>query len=147
MTGGGLATVWRIRRDSGRVDPSAAARRRDGVLIGVIAAIVVGGLGVDRALSGFGEPSEWLLLGAMLMARALTDTGLSRRVALLFVRRFWRDLAQVRVFPRAHRRHTRGRYPVDLREIRRHHPADRAKRRRAATTPAPARRQAALVDF
>jgi hypothetical protein len=36
------------------------------VLIGVIAAIVVGGLGVDRALSGFGEPSEWLLLGAML---------------------------------------------------------------------------------
>jgi DASS family divalent anion:Na+ symporter len=58
------------------------------VLIGVIAAIVVGGLGVDRALSGFGEPSEWLLLGAMLMARALTDTGLSRRVALLFVRRF-----------------------------------------------------------
>jgi divalent anion:Na+ symporter, DASS family len=58
------------------------------VLIGVIAAIVVGGLGVDRALAGFGEPSEWLLLGAMLMARALTDTGLSRRVALLFVRRF-----------------------------------------------------------
>jgi DASS family divalent anion:Na+ symporter len=58
------------------------------VLIGVSAAVVLGGLGVDRALSGFGEPSEWLLLGAMLMARALTDTGLSRRVALLFVRRF-----------------------------------------------------------
>lgn len=58
------------------------------VLIGVIAAVVLGGLGVDRALSGFGEPSEWLLLGAMFLARALTDTGLSRRVALLFVRRF-----------------------------------------------------------
>jgi divalent anion:Na+ symporter, DASS family len=63
--------------------PSAAV-----VFIGIIAAIVLGGLGVDRALSGFGEPSEWLLLGAMFMARALTDTGLSRRVALLFVRRF-----------------------------------------------------------
>jgi DASS family divalent anion:Na+ symporter len=58
------------------------------VFIGIIAAVVLGGLGVDRALSGFGEPSEWLLLGAMFMARALTDTGLSRRVALLFVRRF-----------------------------------------------------------
>ena len=58
------------------------------VLVGVVAAVVIGGLGVDRALSGFGEPSEWLLLGAMLLARALTDTGLSRRLALLFVRRF-----------------------------------------------------------
>jgi DASS family divalent anion:Na+ symporter len=58
------------------------------VLIGVIAAVVVGGLGLDRALAGFSEPSEWLLLGAMLLARALTDTGLSRRLALLFVRRF-----------------------------------------------------------
>jgi DASS family divalent anion:Na+ symporter len=58
------------------------------VFVGIIAAVVLGGLGIDRALSGFGEPSEWLLLGAMFMARALTDTGLSRRVALLFVRRF-----------------------------------------------------------
>lgn len=58
------------------------------VFIGVVASMVLGGLAVDRALSGFGEPSEWLLLGAMFMARALTDTGLSRRVALLFVRRF-----------------------------------------------------------
>jgi len=58
------------------------------VLVGVVAAVVIGGLGVDRALAGFSEPSEWLLLGAMLLARALTDTGLSRRVALLFVRRF-----------------------------------------------------------
>jgi len=58
------------------------------VFIGVIASIVLGGLAVDRALSGFGEPSEWLLLGAMFLARVLTDTGLSRRVALLFVKRF-----------------------------------------------------------
>ena len=58
------------------------------VFIGVVASMVLGGLAVDRALSGFGEPSEWLLLGAMFMARALTDTGLSRRIALLFVRRF-----------------------------------------------------------
>jgi DASS family divalent anion:Na+ symporter len=58
------------------------------VFVGLIASVMLGGLAVDRALSGFGEPSEWLLLGAMFMARALTDTGLSRRVALLFVRRF-----------------------------------------------------------
>jgi DASS family divalent anion:Na+ symporter len=58
------------------------------VFIGVVASIVLGGLAVDRALSGYGEPSEWLLLGAMFMARALTETGLSRRIALLFVRRF-----------------------------------------------------------
>ena len=36
-----------------------------------------------RAVSGFGEALQWLLLGAMFVARALTDTGLlSRRVAL-----------------------------------------------------------------
>jgi divalent anion:Na+ symporter, DASS family len=58
------------------------------VFIGVILSVVLAGLPIDRALAGFGEPSEWLLLGAMFMARALTDTGLSRRVALLFVRRF-----------------------------------------------------------
>src|SRR4051812_34569564 len=32
------------------------------VFVGIIAAVVLGGLGIDRALSGFGEPSEWLLL-------------------------------------------------------------------------------------
>ena len=40
------------------------------------------------ALTGFSSPSAWLVLGAMFISRMLRDTGLSRRIALVFVRRF-----------------------------------------------------------
>lgn len=58
------------------------------VVIGLTLFVLVGGLPIARALSGFASPSVWLVLGAMLMSRVLRDTGLSRRIALLFVRRF-----------------------------------------------------------
>jgi divalent anion:Na+ symporter, DASS family len=58
------------------------------VFVGLMGSVILGGRTIERTLAGFGEASEWLLLGAMFMARVLTDTGLSRRVALLFVRRF-----------------------------------------------------------
>jgi DASS family divalent anion:Na+ symporter len=56
------------------------------VLIGVTTLVVVGGVPVERALSGYGSPSVWMVLAAMLMSRALRDSGLARRIALVFVR-------------------------------------------------------------
>ena len=58
------------------------------VIIGLTLMVIVGGLPMASALTGFSSPSVWLVLGAMLMSRVLRDTGLSRRIALLFVRAF-----------------------------------------------------------
>ncbi|MEP7118669.1 MAG: DASS family sodium-coupled anion symporter [Acidobacteriota bacterium] len=57
------------------------------VVIG-LTAMTANGIPMREALGGFGEPSVWLVLAAMLMARALLDSGLARRLALLFIRRF-----------------------------------------------------------
>jgi DASS family divalent anion:Na+ symporter len=56
------------------------------VLLGLSMLVLVGGVSMTRALSGFSSPSVWLIVPAMLMARALRDTGLARRIALTFVR-------------------------------------------------------------
>ena len=57
------------------------------VVIG-LTAMTANGIPMREALGGFAEPSVWLVLAAMLMARALLDSGLARRLALLFIRRF-----------------------------------------------------------
>lgn len=61
------------------------------VIVGLTAMAFVGGLTIAQALAGYASPTVWLVLAAMLMSRVLRDTGLSRRVALLFVRRFGRS--------------------------------------------------------
>jgi DASS family divalent anion:Na+ symporter len=58
------------------------------VIVGLTVMALVGALPMSAALTGFSSSSVWLVLGAMLMSRVLRDTGLSRRVALLFVRAF-----------------------------------------------------------
>ena len=58
------------------------------VLISLTLFVLVGHLPATRVLAGFSSPSVWLVLTAMLMSRALRDTGLSRRIALVFVRLF-----------------------------------------------------------
>ena len=60
------------------------------VLIGIFALALVGGLTMGQALVGFASSSVWLVLLAMLMSRALRDSGLARRIALVFVRVFGR---------------------------------------------------------
>jgi DASS family divalent anion:Na+ symporter len=60
------------------------------VLISLTLFVLVGGLPASRVLAGFATPSVWLVLTAMLMSRALRDTGLSRRIALVFVQLFGR---------------------------------------------------------
>ena len=58
------------------------------VLIGLMMFVLVGRMPMAEALSGYATPSVWLVLAAMITARVLRDTGLARRVALLFVRQF-----------------------------------------------------------
>ncbi len=58
------------------------------VILGLVMFVLVGRLPTAEVLSGFASPSVWLVLAAMLMSRVLRETGLARRLALLFVRRF-----------------------------------------------------------
>lgn len=58
------------------------------VLIGVMMFVLVGRLPMNEALNGYSSGSVWLVLAAMMISRVLGDTGLARRVALLFVRQF-----------------------------------------------------------
>jgi DASS family divalent anion:Na+ symporter len=57
------------------------------VILGLTAA-VLNGTPMRDALAGFAEPSVWLVLTALLMARVLMETGIARRIALLFIRSF-----------------------------------------------------------
>lgn len=58
------------------------------VLLGVVCSALVGGLTIQNALSGYSDPMVWLVLTAFLISRALLNTGLARRIALIFVRMF-----------------------------------------------------------
>ncbi|MCC7034146.1 MAG: DASS family sodium-coupled anion symporter [Acidobacteria bacterium] len=55
------------------------------VLLG-LTAMVANGTPMREALGGFAEPSVWLVIVAMLIARVMLDTGLARRIALVFIR-------------------------------------------------------------
>ncbi len=61
------------------------------VLLSITLAAVFGGLGVEKALQGFGDPTVWLVMAAFFISRALINTGLARRIALFFVRVFGRS--------------------------------------------------------
>ena len=57
------------------------------VILG-LAAMVANGTPMREALGGYAEPSVWLVLIAMIMARVLIDTGAAHRIALFFIRQF-----------------------------------------------------------
>lgn len=57
------------------------------VLLG-LTAMVANGTPMREALGGFAEPTVWLVFVAMLIARSLLNSGLARRIALLFIRAF-----------------------------------------------------------
>jgi DASS family divalent anion:Na+ symporter len=57
------------------------------VLLG-LTATVANGMPMREALGGYSEPAVWLVIAAMLIARTLLDSGVARRIALLFVRAF-----------------------------------------------------------
>jgi DASS family divalent anion:Na+ symporter len=55
------------------------------VLLG-LTAMAANGTPMREVLGGYAEPSVWLVFVAMLIAKAMLDCGLARRIALLFVR-------------------------------------------------------------
>src|SRR5262245_29578349 len=55
------------------------------VLIG-LTAMGANGTPMREVLGGYAEPSVWMVFVAMLIAKVMLDTGLARRIALLFVR-------------------------------------------------------------
>jgi DASS family divalent anion:Na+ symporter len=58
------------------------------VLAGITLAALIGGLTIQHALGGFGDPTVWLVMAAFFISDALIKTGLARRIALFFVRAF-----------------------------------------------------------
>lgn len=56
------------------------------VLLGVFATVFTGATSLNKALSGFGNETVWMVLAAFFMVRAMVKTGLGRRIALLFIR-------------------------------------------------------------
>ena len=58
------------------------------VLLAVTLSAMFGGLKVSEALAGYADSSVWLVMAAFIISRALINTGLARRIALLFVRWF-----------------------------------------------------------
>lgn len=58
------------------------------IFLSLAAAALSGALEIEQAVSGYGAPAVWLVVGALLIARALIETGLAKRIALWFVRHF-----------------------------------------------------------
>jgi divalent anion:Na+ symporter, DASS family len=58
------------------------------VLTAVVLASIIGGLSIAQALSGYSDPTVWLVMAAFFISRGLLNTGLARRIALFFVRLF-----------------------------------------------------------
>jgi len=56
------------------------------VFIGLILTVLTGVLTISQALSAYGSTTVWLVLSAFLIARALLNSGLARRIALILVR-------------------------------------------------------------
>ena len=61
------------------------------VLLAVTLSSILGGLTLVSALSGYGDPTVWLVMAAFFISRALINTGLARRIALFFVKLFGRS--------------------------------------------------------
>lgn len=56
------------------------------VLMAITLSAVMGGLTIQQALGGYGDPTVWLVMAAFFISRSLINTGLARRIALFFVR-------------------------------------------------------------
>lgn len=61
-------------------------------LIGLAAAMMTGTMAAkDEALTGFGNPTIWLIIAAFFIADGFLITGLGRRIALMFVSKLGRS--------------------------------------------------------
>jgi len=60
------------------------------VLLAMTLLTLTGTLSPAKAVSGFANVTVWLIVSAFLFARAVTSTGLGKRIGYLFIRRFAR---------------------------------------------------------
>ncbi|MCC7499932.1 MAG: DASS family sodium-coupled anion symporter [Bryobacterales bacterium] len=58
------------------------------VLVAVTLASLSGALTISQALAGYADPTVWLVIAAFIISRGLINSGLARRIALMFVRAF-----------------------------------------------------------
>jgi DASS family divalent anion:Na+ symporter len=58
------------------------------VLIATTATVLTNTLSINDAMSGYMNPTVWLIVAAFLFARAFSKTGLGRRIAFFFIRAF-----------------------------------------------------------
>src|SRR5712692_7167595 len=58
------------------------------VLLGLVATILTQTLTLGGALAGFSNSNVWLIVSAFLFSQAVTETGLGKRLAYLFIRTF-----------------------------------------------------------
>lgn len=58
------------------------------VVLALTILAITGTVPANRVLSGFSNPTVWLIFTAFLFARAVTGTGFGLRIAYLFIRRF-----------------------------------------------------------
>jgi len=56
------------------------------VLMGVVASILMQAQTPAQAMSGYGSATVWLVLSAFFISRAIINSGLARRLALVFIR-------------------------------------------------------------
>ena len=56
------------------------------VLIGIMVTMLTGVLTPAQALAGYSNTAVWLVIAAFLFSRAVINSGLARRLALLFIR-------------------------------------------------------------
>ncbi len=61
------------------------------VLLAITLAPLLGGMKIADALGGYADSTVWLVMAAFFISRALIDTGLARRIALVFIRWFGRS--------------------------------------------------------
>jgi len=61
------------------------------VLLAITLAPILGGMKIADALGGYADSTVWLVMAAFFISRALIDTGLARRIALVFIRLFGRS--------------------------------------------------------
>jgi divalent anion:Na+ symporter, DASS family len=89
MPAGVTASAWRMLAIFTATIAAVIARpvpTSVSVLLGLTVTMLTHTLTIEQALAGYSNPIIWLPVTAFLMARAMINTGLGRRVAFLFIR-------------------------------------------------------------
>jgi DASS family divalent anion:Na+ symporter len=62
------------------------------VLLSLIVLLTTKTIDMNQALSGYGDPTVWLVVAAFLISGAVVETGFGRRIALFFISQFGKNI-------------------------------------------------------